>query len=161
MRTRPLLVAISAAQLAVGVTGQIVALRQGRSFDVAVLRWRGEPARITHDSWLLGTGLSAPVAVMVVQAAATAALAARPSRRDEGTLGALGAAMAAGYLIESDVRGAMGPSGWDPVVTPVAGVGLTLAVAMGAVGLRGASTRHTGPPEGTEDPGARAPTRLA
>ena len=139
MRTRQLLVAISAAQLAVGVAGQLVALRDGRSFDI--FRWRGKPERVAHDSWLLGTGLSAPIAMMSVHAVAAVVLAIRPSRRAAGTLGVLGGTMAAGYLVENEFRSALRSGGWEPVVTPVAGVGFALAVAMAVLGLRGAGQR--------------------
>ena len=101
MRTRSLLVVASTGQLAAGVAGQRVALRDGRPFDIALLRWRGDPRRVARDSWLFGTGLSAPVVMLAAQAALTTCLAARPSRNATLSLGALGAAMSAGYLVES------------------------------------------------------------
>ena len=46
------------------------------------------------DSWLIGTGLSAPVVMLTSQAIATLRLAAGPNQRARRTLGALGAVMA-------------------------------------------------------------------
>ena len=102
MRTRPVLVAVSTAQLAAGMAGQFVALRDRRSFDIALIGWRGRPERVARDSWLLGTGLSAPVVMLATQAVTTSRLAAGPSRRAARTLGVLGAAMAGGYLGERE-----------------------------------------------------------
>ncbi len=51
-------------------------------------------------------------------------------------LGSLGAAYVGGYLGERVVRERLSPGGWDPVETPVAATGLTLAAAMGFLGLR-------------------------
>lgn len=137
MRSRTALVAVSAAQLAAGAAGQIVALRERRSFDIALLGWRGRPSRVAHDSWLLGTGLSAPVTMLVTQALATVRLALAPSDVAARTLGGLGAAMSAGYLVEAEFRRAVSPGGIDPVVTPVAVAGFTLAVAMAVLGRAG------------------------
>ena len=41
MRTRRTMVALSALQLAAGSAGHVVAVRDGRSFDIALVRWRG------------------------------------------------------------------------------------------------------------------------
>ncbi|GAA1968761.1 hypothetical protein GCM10009776_34840 [Microbacterium deminutum] len=142
MRSRGLLLAISVAQLAVGVTGQVVAIRQGRSFDI--FRWHGDPRRVAKDSWFLGTGLSAPIPMMAVHACAIAVLGMRPSRRAAGTLGTLGAAMTAGYLIENQFRTAMRHPGHDRVVPMVGGGGFLFAVVMAVIGLREArSTRFS------------------
>ncbi len=135
MTSRRALVAVSAAQLAAGVAGQVIALRDGRAFDIALLGWRGRPERVGRDSWLLGTGLSAPVVMLTTQAVATARLAAGPSPGATRTLGALGVTMSAGYLVEREFRRALTPAGWDPLVTPFAAVGFVLSVVM-ARGLR-------------------------
>ena len=100
------LLVISALQLAIGVTGQFVAIRQGRSFEI--FRRHGSPDRVAQETWFMGTGLSAPVDMMAVHAAAIAVLVARPSRRAARTLCGLGAAMAAGYLIENKFRARCG-----------------------------------------------------
>jgi hypothetical protein len=137
MRTRRVLAVVSAAQLAAGVAGQRVALRDGRSFDIAVLGWRGRPERVARDSWFLGTGLSAPVVMLATQAIATARLAVGPSQAAMRTLGVLGAVMTCGYLVEREFRVAASPGGWNPVVTPIAAAGSSLALVMGFFGLRG------------------------
>jgi len=64
MHQRRVLVAISAAHLSAGVAGQLVALRDGRAFDIALVGWRGQPERVFRDSWLIGTGWSAPVVML-------------------------------------------------------------------------------------------------
>jgi hypothetical protein len=134
VRTRQLVV-VSAAQLAVGVAGQLLAIRQRRPFEI--FRWHGRPEHVARDSWFMGTGLSAPVTMMSVHAAAIAVLVMRPSRRAAGTLGALGAMMAVGCLIENKFRSVIRAGGGDPVVAAVGGVAFALAVAMAVVGVRG------------------------
>lgn len=114
----------------------MVALREGRAFDIAFLGWRGQPERVARDSLLLGTGLSAPVAMLSIQAAATVRLGMRPSRTATRILGSLGAAMACGYLIEQEFLSALSPAGWNPTTTSIASAGFTLALAMAASGLR-------------------------
>jgi len=136
MSWRRALVTISAAQLAAGVAGQLIAVRDRRSFDIALLRWRGRPENVLKDSWLLGTGLSAPITMLTTQAVATIRLATAPSPVATRILGALGAAMTCGYLVEREFRSAFTPSGLDPTVTPVAAAGFALAVAMARSGLR-------------------------
>lgn len=136
MRTRQVLVAVSGVQLAAGVAGHVVAVRGGRPFDIAVLGWRGRPERVARDSWLIGTGLSAPVIMLAAQAWGVARLAPGPSDAAARTLGRLGAAMVVGYLVEKEVRRSVSPDGWNPVTTPIVSVGLTLAVAMAVMGLR-------------------------
>ena len=113
MSRRRALVAISAAQLAAGVAGQLIAVRERRSFDIALLRWRGKPENVVKDSWLLGTGLSAPVSMLTTQAVATVRLASAPSPVATRVLGVLGAAMTCGYLVEREFRSAFTPSGID------------------------------------------------
>lgn len=136
MSERRLLVVISAAQLAAGVAGQLIAVRDRRSFDIAVLNWRGKPENVVKDSWLLGTGLSAPVSMLVTQAVATIRLATAPSPFATRTLGVMGAAMTCGYLIEREFRSAFSPAGMDPAVTPVAAAGFALSLAMARSGLQ-------------------------
>ena len=137
MHTRAVLVAVSTAQLAAGVAGQIVALRDRRPFDIALIGWRGRPERVARDSWLLGTGLSAPISMLTVQAVVTTRLATGPSDGAARALGALGAMNVCGYLIEREFRTALSPGGWDPVVTPVAAAGFALALVMAGLGLPG------------------------
>jgi hypothetical protein len=129
------LVVISTAQLTVGLAGLLVAIRQGRSFEI--FRWRGDPEHVVRESWSVGTGLSAPVVMLVIQAAATAELLIRPSRRATGALGALGAMMTVGCLIENRIRNAIRTPGADPIVAVVGGAGFALAMAMAVLGVRG------------------------
>jgi hypothetical protein len=129
------LVAISTAQLVAGTAGHILALRRGLAYDIALINWKGRPDRMVTDSWLLGTGISAPIAMLIAQAVATARLAATDSATSARTLGVLGAAMTCGYLIEREFRAALTPSGWDRATTPVAAAGFALAVPMTRMGL--------------------------
>jgi len=135
MRQRRVLVAISAAQLSAGIAGQLIALRDGRSFDIALVGWRGQPDQVLRDSWLIGTGLSAPVVMLTAQAIATLRLAAGPNQRARRTLGALGAVMTCGYLVEREFRSSLSPASWDPLATPIAAVAFPLAVAMAVSGV--------------------------
>jgi hypothetical protein len=127
---------MSAVQLAAGVAGQLIAVQDRRPFDIALLRWRGKPENVLKDSVLVGTGLSAPMTMLVTQAVATIRLATAPSPVATRILGALGAAMTCGYLIEREFRGAFAPARMDPAVTPVAAAGFVLSVAMARSGLR-------------------------
>ena len=136
MRSRRVLVAVSGAHLAAMVAGQLVALRDRRSFDIALLNWRGRPERVARDSWLVGTALSGPVVMHSIQAAATVRLGAGPSRTATRILGSLGATMACASLLEREIRGALTPTGWNRTTTPIAAAGLALALAMAALGLR-------------------------
>jgi len=135
MSRRQALVWTSTAQLAAGVAGQLIAVRDQRSFDIALLGRRGEPEDVVRDSWLTGTGLSAPIFMLVTQAVATIRLATAPSPLATRTLGVMGAVMACGYLVEREFRSAFSPGGLEPDVTPVAAAGFALAVAMARSGL--------------------------
>jgi hypothetical protein len=136
MNARPWLVAVSTAQLAAGVAGQVLALRRGLAFDIALLCWRGRRDRVLRDSWLIGTGVSAPVSMLAAQAVLTSRLAHRPSGAASRALGTLGAAMVAGYLVEHETRAALSPRSIDPLATPVTASGLGLAVGMAWLGWR-------------------------
>ena len=133
---RRVLVAISAAQLAAGVAGQVIAVRDRRPFDLPLLGKRGRPEDVVRDSVFKGTALSAPATMLLTQAAATARLAKGPSPVAARTLGVLGAIMTCGYLIEREFPRAFLPAGLGPVVTPVAAAGFALAVAMARSGLQ-------------------------
>ena len=58
MAHRPALVAVSAAQLAVGLAAQVVALRRRRHFDLPFMT--GSPDHVARDSLWFGTSYSAP-----------------------------------------------------------------------------------------------------
>jgi hypothetical protein len=91
---------------------------------------------VARDSWLLGTGLSAPVVMLTAQVVFTTQLALSSSPRATRILGVLGAAMSGGYLIEQEFRDALSPGGWDRHITPVAAAGFVLSVSMAFVGLQ-------------------------
>jgi hypothetical protein len=87
------LAAVSAAQLATGVAGMVVALRRRHPYDV--LWMHGQADTIFRDTILKGTALSAPVSNLLAQAL-TAVVPRRPSRGTARTLGGLGALQVAG-----------------------------------------------------------------
>jgi hypothetical protein len=142
MRMRRTLVAVSALQLAAGLAGHVVAVRDRRAFDVALLRWRGRPERVARDALVYGTGLSAPVSMLATQLVSVGLLAVRPSRPAARTLGLLGATMVVGSLVERDFRQALRPSVFDPAVAPIAVAGCGLAVPMAVLGLGTSSWRR-------------------
>lgn len=144
---RRLLAAVSAAQLATGVVGMVVALGRRHPYDVFWMHGRSDA--IARDSIVRGTALSAPVSNLLAQAALTAVVARRPSRGAARALGGLGALQVAGYLGERLVRRRLRPSGWDAVETPLAVAGIGLAGAMAALGSqveqRGGAVRSPSP----------------
>jgi hypothetical protein len=111
----------------------VVALRRRHPYDVFWMH--GQAEKIARDTLFRGTALSAPVSNLVHQAALTVVVAARPSRRTQQALGALGALWVAGYLGERLVRQRLGPSGWEPLESPLLVVAIGLSVAMAALGL--------------------------
>ncbi|HYY81515.1 MAG TPA: hypothetical protein VFD04_20400 [Actinomycetes bacterium] len=126
------LAAVSAAQLACGVAGMVVALRRVHPYDVFWMR--GRPEAIARDTLFKGTALSAPVSTLVTQAALTAAMARHPSRRAAQGLRMVGVTMVAGYLGERLVRQRLRPSGWDALESPLVVAALGLSVGMAALG---------------------------
>ena len=110
--------AASAVQLSLGLSGLAVAVMRRRAYDTPLMR--GNPDRVVRDSIPFGTALSAPIPMLVVQAASTLRLAAKPHRRSARTLGILGAVMTVGYLLERLARQRLTAAGWDPVETPIA-----------------------------------------
>lgn len=64
---------------------------------------------MAKDSWLLGTGLSAPVVMLVAQTATMTYCAATGSQTT--------AAMTAGYVFEEEFRTTVTPTRWDRAVT--------------------------------------------
>ena len=132
MNVRSTLVALSTAQLALGLRGLRVALRDGVPADAPLIRRRRD--RMRSEQWIVGTGLSAPGGMMAAQLAFTAALVVRPSRRAAGALGVLGAAMAIGYLIEAGFARAVRHP--DRLRAPLLLGGFILAVGMLVLGTR-------------------------
>jgi len=139
MSPRELLVRISAAQLAAGVVGNLVAVRRRRNYDTGFLR--GRPDTVVRDSFLLGTAYSAPVSMLAVQTWATRNLARGPDDGARRMLGVLGVVMVPGYLLERYGRAHLTPGGLDPVETPVVVLGLLGAAAMGVLGHRAQAGR--------------------
>jgi uncharacterized membrane protein YraQ (UPF0718 family) len=139
MKDSRFLAAVSAAQLAVGLSGTALAIRRRRAFDIPL--WRGQESAVGRDSLLMGTALSAPAVMLGAQACATAALVRGPNLAVERILGGLGAAMVAGYLAERLVRRRLLPSGWDAAETPVVASGMSLAAVMALLGLRSVGTQ--------------------
>jgi hypothetical protein len=133
---RQALVRVAAIQLMAGVAGNLLAIHRQMAFDIALLGWRGGREHVLRDSWLLGTGVSAPVTMLTAQAAATTRLAHGHSPAATATLGTLGALMVGGYLVERETRSALTPRTWDPVATPLAAAGLGLAAAMTVMAYR-------------------------
>jgi hypothetical protein len=60
-----LLAAVSAAQLASGVAGMVVALRRRHPYDVFWMH--GQAEEITRDTLFRGTALSAPVSNLLLK----------------------------------------------------------------------------------------------
>ena len=139
MAQRQVLVAVSAAQLALGVAGLAIALRRGHCYDHPLMR--GRPEHIVRDSLWMGTALSAPVVMLAAQALAIRALRSGPDDGARRALGALGVTMTGGYLIERLCRRRLTPRGFDPVETPVVVAGLVGAAAMGVLGHRAQAGR--------------------
>jgi hypothetical protein len=126
------LTVVSAAQLASGIAGMVVALRRVHPYDVFWMH--GRPDAIARDSLFKGTALSAPVSTLVTQAALVAIMARHPSRRAAQGLRIVGVTMVAGYLGERLVRQRLRPSGWDAVESPLIVAALVLSVGMAALG---------------------------
>jgi hypothetical protein len=137
MTPRRLLVALSTAQLTVGITGLIVALRRRRPYDLPFVR--GSVEHVGRDSLWMGTAYSAPLPMLLVQAWATAHLRRRADDGARRLLGMLGALMVPGHLLERSARQRLTPGGADPVETPVVLGGAALAAAMAVLGHRASS----------------------
>jgi hypothetical protein len=134
-RTENLLSAVSAAQLAIGIAGLMVALKRRHPYDFLMLHGRSDT--VARDALWMGTALSAPGPMLAVQGWAVTRLMRGSSGRERALLGALGATMVGGYLGESLVRRRLRPSRWDPVESPVVVAGIGLAATMAAVAFRG------------------------
>ena len=128
-----LLTRLSAAQLTLGLAGQVLAVRRKAFYDIPF--GTGRPEDVVRDSLVNGTAFSAPVTMLATQTWATTRLARRPAdplaRR---VLRGMGAVMVCGYLMERRNRKRLTPGGLDPVETPLVGVALGLAAAMALTG---------------------------
>ena len=123
-----MLAGVALAQAAVSVLGRSVALDRRLAYDLPVSS--GRPEDVRRDSYLMGTALSPPVPMIVLQAVAAIAVARGPAPWAEKLLPRLGRTMVTGYLGEREVRRVLRRDGWDPVESPVAAAGLVLAAAM-------------------------------
>lgn len=75
----------SAVQLVTGTLALRYAVERGLAVDIAGIRRRG--AEVPSDSWFLGTGITAPIAMMAVQAVAIGrVLCGTPTGRPRGPL---------------------------------------------------------------------------
>lgn len=128
MDRRRLLTLVSGAQLAAGLAGMAVAVRRRHPYDLPLLHGRVET--VGRDSVLMGTAMSAPVVMLIAQAAAIGVLLRRPSAPAERVLGALGAAMVPGHLGESLFRRRIRAAGWDALESPLSVISVALALAM-------------------------------
>jgi hypothetical protein len=135
MASRSALVAASAVQLAADVTGQVVALRRRRPYDVPFMH--GSPDHVARDSLWFGTAYSAPSYMVLAQAWAVARLLRGPDDRARKALRLLGTSMIGGYLSERWNRALLRPGAFDPVETPIVAVGLAGAVTMALLGRPG------------------------
>ncbi|HSP36256.1 MAG TPA: hypothetical protein VLR26_00705 [Frankiaceae bacterium] len=129
------LATIASAQLAAGVAGHVVAVRRRLPYDLAFPPISGRPENVARDSLVLGTALSAPVAMLGLQAVATSRLFRGADRRATRAVAGLGSMMISGYLGERVVRRRLGGD-WDPVESTIAASGLVLAAAMAVGGAR-------------------------
>jgi hypothetical protein len=144
MTGRGPLIAVSAAQLAAGLAGLLVALRRRRAYDI----WlpggldfpmhAGSPASVVRDALWMGTAYSAPAPMLVAQAWSVARLLRGPDPRAVRALAVLGSLMVPGYLVERWGRAAL--RRWDPAETPVVAAGLGLGAAMAVLGARGSGS---------------------
>ena len=133
-----MLVAASAAQLAAGLAGQVLAVRRHHHYDLPFLT--GDPDRVGRDSLWMGSALAAPVWTLAVQGWSLARLASGPDERARRALRLVGAALVPGYLQERLVRRRLTRDGADPVETPLVVAGLSLAAAMAVLGRPGAAS---------------------
>ena len=134
MRRRHVLAGVSLAQLAAGLVGLPIAIRKRLPSNPVGVHLNLSADHLARDQVVLGTARSAPGVMLAIQAVATAALLRGPSRRARRTLGVLGCIMTFGYLVEHQPP--LLPGRFDPVETPVYGVGLLGAVLMAWLGLR-------------------------
>jgi hypothetical protein len=127
------LATVSGAQLAAGVVGTAVAVRECHAYDVPLLR--GRPENVPRDVLVMGTALSAPGIMLVAQGLATARLLRGGSNPARVVLGGLGATMVVGYFAERLVRRRLRPSGWDALESLLVAAGIVLACTMAVLGL--------------------------
>jgi hypothetical protein len=127
------LATVSGAQLATGVVGVAVALKERHAYDIPL--FHGRPENVGRDALVMGTAFSAPGVMLAAQGYAISRLhrgAPNPARL---VLGALGATMVVGYLSERLVRRRLHPSSWHALESPLVATGIALAATMAVLGL--------------------------
>ena len=123
---------ISVVQLGLALLGLRKALRDRTPAEVGFMR--GSPETMKRDIWFMGTNLSAPVWMLILQALATLLLMTRHRFGAAKTLGILGAMNSLGFPAEKSVRQA-----WrhpNRSITALTVVDEVLAVSMAWLGLR-------------------------
>ena len=136
------LATVSGAQLATGLVGMAVALKERHAYDIPLLH--GRPENIGRDALVMGTALSAPGIMLAAQGLALRRVLRGASRPARLVLGGLGATMVAGYLSERHVRRRLHPSSWDVVESPLVVTGIALATAMAVLGLTAGHNHEQG-----------------
>lgn len=127
------LAAVSAAQLGLGVTGLRTALRDRRPYDLGFRR--GSAENIERDQWFIGTALSAPNYMLILQGVCTVLLLVRPRRWVARVLGVLGVGMTCGQAAEQSAQAAW--RHWDAQITPLTAAATVLSAVMAWWGLAG------------------------
>ncbi|MCQ1957508.1 hypothetical protein NNX39_13480 [Arthrobacter sp. zg-Y826] len=126
---------VSAAQLALGLAGLRKALRDRTSYDVWKLK--GDPRHAARDQWVMGTNLSAPGLMLILQGLATAGLLSHRWRRTAAkTLAILGAIMSGGYPAEKSIRRAWRGKSPDKSLLPMTAAATALAALMAVLGRK-------------------------
>ena len=129
---RQLLAAVSTVQLASGVLGLPIAVKNRRPSNPYVVNLNLSSEHLARDQMVMGTARSAPGLMLVTQAVATIALWRQPSHRATKTLHVLGLVMTFGYLVERESP--LLPAHADRLSTPLMAVGLGGAALMAWLG---------------------------
>ncbi len=133
------LAAVSTSQLLSGLAGLALAARRRTPSDPVGVHLHVPRDHIVRSSVVLGTGQSAPMVMMALQAWATLRVARADDPRAVRVLRSLGAVMVGGYLVER--ASPLWPGHRDAVATPVFVAGLAGAVAMAVLARPGAASR--------------------
>jgi hypothetical protein len=139
MRSAKVLAGVSVAQLAAGLVGLPIAVRNRLPSNPVGVHLNLSADHLARDQIVLGTARSAPGVMLAIQAMAIVALFRGNSPKARRTLGVLGCIMTFGYLVEREPP--LFPGRFDPMETPVYGVGLVGAVLMAWLGLQRSRTR--------------------
>jgi hypothetical protein len=132
--------AIGLVQLVFGLIGLKKGYTEGISPDVPGFAMRS-PDEVRRQHWLMGTAISAPTVMLVVQAVAVLARLTRrrPPVAAARTLSVLGSIQAVGYPIERIWRESLVEP--DAKVTPLTAGGFALALKMAVLGWSAGRSR--------------------